>query len=52
VHSGDSGVEDENERDARRWEKSSSETGTLENFICESIYHPQYGRYKAGSSVS
>jgi hypothetical protein len=23
----------------------------IENFVCESIYHPQYGRYESRSGV-
>jgi len=44
---GDCRVEDEKERDAeiimRNWD--------LENFVCESIYHPRYGRYESRSGV-
>jgi len=44
VFLGDDRVEHKKERDQRRWGKSSWETGTSENFVCESIYHPRYGR--------
>jgi hypothetical protein len=44
-------VEDEIERDEMIWEKASLETGTKENFVCETIYHLQNGRYSSQSGV-
>jgi len=48
---GDGRIEDEKERDERRWGKSSSETGTEEDFLCESIDHPRYSRYESRTGV-
>ena len=44
-------VADEKERDEWRWGKSSSETGTSENFVHNSIHHPWYCRYKFRSGL-
>jgi len=35
----------------RRWGKSSWETGTLKNFVWESICHPGWGRYESRSGM-
>jgi hypothetical protein len=42
---GDGKIEYKKVTGQRRWGKSSWETGTSENFVCESKYHPQYGMY-------
>jgi hypothetical protein len=52
VFIGDGRVEDENERDKRRWGKSSSEKGTKENSVYKSICDPQYGRYESQFGMS
>ena len=49
VFLGDGRVEDETERDDRRWRNTSWEIGTCENFVCKPIYHHRYGRYEARS---
>jgi len=48
---GDGRIEDEKERDERRWGKSSLETGTQENFVWELIYHARYSRFKSQSGM-
>jgi hypothetical protein len=47
----DGRLEDEKDRDERRWGKSSWETGTWENFVCESNYNLLYSRYEFWSGV-
>jgi len=51
VFLGDGRLDDENERDERRWGKSCRETGTWENFVCNSIYDPRYSGSESRSSV-
>jgi len=41
----------ETDRNQSRWGKSSCETGTWENFVCQSIDHPRYGRYESWSGM-
>jgi len=49
VFSADGRVEDEIERDERRWGKSLWETGSSDNFMCKSIYYAPYGRQDSQS---
>ena len=44
---GDGRVENEKERDGAIYH----ENWDLENFVCESIYHPRYGRYESRFGV-
>jgi len=46
----DGRVEDKKERDERKWQKSSSETGTPDNFTCKSFNYFSYGKYNSQSS--